>query len=383
MSWAYRVRTSKDSKGRWREQRRSGFETKREAERALTEVVAALHEGSFVQTTSMTLAEFLIEEWLPATAPPQVKYETWQDRTRNLEQHVVEHIGDLRLQDLNAADLNRLYAKLLKEGRRDDTGGLSPTTVRRIHAMLRKALNDAVRWGLLERNIVPLADPPPNRVVQASRRRSMRTWNYDELRTFLDSTHDHGLHPLFVVAAFTGMRRSELLGLRWDNVDLSNALLVVRGTVVPGEDGYEVTEDQKTAGSARTLHLDDRTLRTLEQQRLVLEARRRMVSPLWKDHDLVFPREDGSWWNPPAVSLAFRRAVKKADVPKIRFHDLRHTHATLLLKAGVNPKVVSERLGHSSVAFTLDTYAHVMPGMQAEAAELLSQLVYDPDNASN
>jgi integrase len=112
----------------------------------------------------------------------------------------------------------------------------------------------------------------------------------------------------------------------------------------------------------------------VEQERL-----RDMLGPGWQDNRLVFPQQDGTWWNPPAISLAFRRASERAGVPRIRLHDLRHTHATLLLAAGVNPKVVSERLGHSSVAFTLDTYAHVMPGMQPDAAELFVELVYGPD----
>lgn len=380
-SWAFRTYIGKDADGAWIEERRGGFTTRRDAERALTEVAASVARGTYVRSSNLTLGEYLRAEWLPATAPPRVRHETWDDRRRNLEQHVITRIGGVHLQELTTAHLNRLYGELLVDGRRDGTGGLSPTSVRRIHAMLRKALNDAVRWGLLERNVALIADPPPMRAVRAARRRSMRTWTEMQLRTFLASTEDHELHAMWVVAAFAGLRRSEVLGLRWSDVDLDGAVLAVRATVLPGADGYQLVEDQKSAESARTIHLDRHSVAILRRQRQAVDAARSTAGVAWQDHDLVFPRVDGCWWNPPAITLAFGRAVKTADVPHIRLHDLRHTHATLLLRSGVNPKVVSERLGHSSVAFTLDTYAHVMPGMQPEAAELFRGLVMPHDES--
>jgi integrase len=308
-----------------------------------------------------------------------VKYETWYDRKRNLEAHVIPHIGGIVLQDLNAAHINRLYADLLRDGRVHRDGGLSPTSVRRIHSILRKALNDAVRWGLLQRNPVPLADPPPQKAVAAARRRSMKTWNELELRRFLESTKGHHLHPAWVFAAATGVRRSELLGLRWTDVNLRGGTVSIRQTVLQTADGFRPVEDQKSALSARTLHIDRRTVSMLVEHRAAQEEHRQAIRTAWQDHDLVFPRQDGMWWNPPAITLAFSRAAKAAGVPVIRLHDVRHTHASLLLAAGVNPKVVSERLGHSSVAFTLDTYAHVLPGMQPQAAEMFMDLVLGAD----
>jgi len=181
--------------------------------------------------------------------------------------------------------------------------------------MLRKALNDAVRWGLLERNVALIADPPPMRAVRAARRRSMRTWTETELRTFLASTEDHELHAMWVIAAFAGLRRSEVLGLRWSDVDLDGAVLAVSATVLPGADGYQLVEDQKSAESARTIHLDRHSVAILRKQRQAVDDARATASVAWQDHDLVFPRADGCWWNPPAITLAFGRAVKAADVP--------------------------------------------------------------------
>ena len=377
-NWAFRTYIGKDADGRWIEERRGGFATKREAERALTEVAASVVQGAYVRTSTRTLAEYLRAEWLPATAPPRVRYETWDDRRRNLENHVIGRIGGVTLQQLTAAHLNRLYGELLADGRVNGAGGLSPTSVRRIHAMLRKALNDAVRWGLLERNVALTADPPSLRAVRAARRRTMHTWTDAELRTFLAGTEHHPLHSLWVATAFTGLRRSEVLGLRWPDIDLHGAVLAVRATVVPGPDGYQLIEDHKSADSARTIHLDAHTVAVLKRHRRTVNAACAAAGVAWHDHRLVFPTDDGSWWNPPAITVAFQRAVKATGVPAIRLHDVRHTHATLLLRSGVNPKVVSERLGHSSVAFTLDTYAHVMPGMQPEAAELFRRLIIEP-----
>jgi integrase len=284
--------------------------------------------------------------------------------------------GGVALGDLNAAHLNRLYADLLRDGRIQQPGGLSPTSVRRIHAMVRKALNDAVRWGLLNRNVALLADPPPLKVVRASRRRGMQTWSPSELRDFLASTREHELHNLWCVLAATGMRRSEILGLRWSEVDLVAGTLTVRQTILATADGFQPQDDQKSEGSARTIHLDRRTVAQLRAHRAAQNEAKLALGSAWQDNNLVFPRADGSWWNPPAISLAFHRAVKRAGVRPIRLQDVKHTHASLLLAASINPKVVSERLGHSSVAFTLDTYAHVMPGMQPEAAERFMELVH-------
>jgi integrase len=376
-AWHYRVRIAKDATGKWIEERRGSYPTRADAERALAEVVSAINGGSYVQRHDRTVGTFLLDEWLTATAPPRVRPDTWQDRDRNLRLHVVPHVGDVPLQDLGAAHLNRLYAELLHHGRVDGRGGLSPTSVRRIHSMLRKALNDAVRWGFVTRNVTQLADPPPQRLAAASRRRSMRTWSASELREFLTATAEDRWYPLWLLAASTGLRRSELLGLSWSDIDFDARTLAVRSTVLLDRDGgYELVDDQKSAVSGRTIHLDPRTVAALRQQGAAVEASRQAVGPAWTDHGLVFPQADGRWRNPPAVSAAFRRAVKRAGVPPIRFHDLRHGHATLLLRAGVNPKVVSERLGHSSVAFTLDTYAHVVPGMEPEAASRFSDLVF-------
>jgi integrase len=202
----------------------------------------------------------------------------------------------------------------------------------------------------------------------------MHTWSADELRKFLDaSTADPNL-PIWRLAASTGMRRGELLGLRWGDVDLVGGRLSLRQQLV--RSGASIAfGPPKTKAARRMIALDSGTVEALRARRAVWRDERLAFGPGYEDHDLVFCRPDGQPHDPDVVTHQFERAIERAGVHRIRFHDLRHTHATLLLKARVHPKVVQERLGHSSIAITLDTYSHVIPDMQDEAAAKIGAVV--------
>ena len=201
----------------------------------------------------------------------------------------------------------------------------------------------------------------------------MRTWTKEQLKAFLDTVKDDRLYSLWHTIAFTGMRRGEALGLRWSDVDLENARLAVRRALIPTNREVVVSEP-KTAKGRRVVALDPVTIEVLKAQaaRQLEEQKERDD---WVDSDLVFTAENGAALDPESVSRYWRQALKKAMLPAIRLHDLRHTHATLALQAGVHPKVVSERLGHATVSITLDTYSHAIPAMQEEAAALIAGLV--------
>jgi integrase len=248
---------------------------------------------------------------------------------------------------------------------------LSPKSIRLVHLVLHKALSDARRKGTVIRNVAELADPPKQR---ARKRQEIKVWSADELHRFLDHSRDHRLHPTWFVASHTGMRRGEVLGLRWADVDLDRRRLSVSQAVILV--AYKmVISDIKTDTGRRTIDLDGRTVEVLRAWRKRQLEERLLCGAAYQDNDLVFARPDGTPTNPDLFSQSFDRLLTRSDLPRIRLHDLRHTHATILLKAGVPVKVVSERLGHASPAFTISVYQHVIPGMQADAATVFSDLV--------
>ena len=338
----------------------------------LTELVKRMHDGDYRAPDKITVGEYLLKRWLP-TKKAQLRHSTFSGYQRNIELHINPNIGHIPLQKLQPEDLDMLYAYLLTDGRRNGTaGGLSPKSVRIVHAIIRKALADANRKGTITRNVADLADPPKVRAHS----REMTVWNGDELRRFLESIETHPLYTAYYLAANTGMRRGEVLGLTWRNVDLDAARLVVTQAVLAVDYEAAVT-DVKTANSRRMIDLDPRTVAELRTwRRIQLEAelasgRRRNV-----DDGFVFARPDGRPIHPDFFSQTWQRLIADSHLPKIRLHDLRHTHASILLQTGIPLKVVSERLGHSSPAFTMTVYQHVLPGMQADAAIAFSDAVF-------
>ena len=370
-NWGYTVDVG--SPGRRRQQRRNGFKTAEDAQRALHEVLAAIDKHSFVEPSALSVGDYLTEHWLPAVQPPTLRPKTWAEYRRVIRLRILPRIGGVPLQRLNAPQLNHLYAELLTSGRVDGAGGLSAKSVRETHVVIRKALGDAARWGLVQRNVAGLADPPPAHAAAADRRKAMHVWSGEQLSRFLTYTQHDGWPALWALLATTGMRRSEVLGLPWQDIDLDAKRLAVRQTLV-SVDGRPELGPPKSRHGVRTIDLDDRTTALLRRHQRQQEHDRHAAGPAWPSLGLVFVHPDGRWLHPDWVGERFRRITAVAGLPAIRLHDLRHTHATLLLRWGYNPKVVSERLGHHSVAFTLDTYAHVVPGMQQEAAEEFGNL---------
>ena len=251
------------------------------------------------------------------------------------------------------------------------------STVQHVHTALNKMLNDAERKGLITRNVARLANHPSQSAARASAP-EMQAWTADELRRFLAFIAGNRNEAMFRLAALTGMRRGELVGLRWSDVDFPRRRLTVNQavTVVEREQFISVP---KTRRSRRALDLDATTLATLQRHRARQREDYLRNGVTATASDRVFTTDLGEPLQPGSVGQAFRRLVAAADVPMIRLHDLRHTHASHLLMANINVKVVSERLGHASVGFTLDSYAHVMPGQQAEAAAAAAALLEPHD----
>jgi integrase len=355
-----------------------------EAEKVLAEEIKRRHDGVPVPTEKLTLGQYLTDRWLPIQKS-RVRHSTYDSYRRNIELHVLPALGRRPIERLTPDDIDVFYATLLTEGRKTPKAslvigegsavgpvGLAPKTVRNIHLMLNKAMNDAQRKGIVVRNVVALADAPTLKNRQEG---NIKAWDAKQLRTFLDSVRSHRLHPAFHLSSHTGMRRGEVLGLRWCDVDLENMRLSVRQALV--SIAYEVEiSDVKTGTGRRTIDLDPVTVDVLKAWRIERAEEKGGIDPA--GDELVFVKPDGSRIHPHSFSQVLDRKVAKLDVPTISLHDLRHTHATLLLKAGVPVKVVSERLGHANVAFTMAVYQHVLPGMQAAAASTFAQLLGNP-----
>ena len=370
-SWAYVVDIGAVG-GKRKQHTKSGFKTKAEAVAALATIQSSVARGDYVEPSSQSLGLYL-QFWLRAQQA-QLRASTLQSYESAVELHIAPRIGDVRLQAVTASTLDVLYADLLQDGRRDGRGGLSPHTVRNIHAVLRKALSDAARKGSILRNPAEAADPPKLGRSQVA----METWTPEQLRSFLNHTIGDRLYAAWVVAATTGMRRGEVLGLRWQDIDLEGMRLSVRQTLLSVE--YDlVFSTPKTRKGTRSIALDTTTVSALRAHKARQAEERLAWGPGWGDSGLAFTRENGSPIHPDLFSKRFGHQVKAAALPDIRLHDLRHTHATLALQAGIHPKVVSERLGHANVAITLDTYTHVVPALQSDAAELVAGLVFGPD----
>lgn len=370
-SWSVVYDEGRDESGRRIQRWRSGYATKREAEEALTKILGTLADGEYVRPNSDTFGEYL-DQWLEAVEV-QVRPSTFASYRMIVEKHVKPRLGSVKLQRLTALKLNTAYAEMLREGvlHAKKQHGLSPRTVRYTHTIVRKALADAVAWNLVPRNIADSANPPK----QA--KRSKKTWAADELRSFLGRARDDRLYAAYLLAATTGMRRGEILGLAWSALDLAGGRLSVSRSLVSVDYKVQLSEP-KTSQGRRVVALDPATVSALRAHRKAqLEERVAMGEGWANELDLVFVREDGSPIHPQAFSEAFKRHAAAARLPALSLHGLRHTHATLALRAGVHPKVVSERLGHASVAFTLDTYTDALPDMQETAAALVAALVLD------
>ena len=251
--------------------------------------------------------------------------------------------------------------------------GSALATVHHVHAVVHKMLNDAERKGIVIRNVARLANAP-SLTAARSRGPEMRVWTPSELSKFLSFIAGNRNEVTFRVLALTGVRRSELCGLRWQDIDLDRHRLTVNQAVTV-IDGDEHVDSPKSRRSRRVIDLDADTVALLKRHRTTQLEMYLRLGATASASDRVFTNEIGTPIRPDSVGQAFVRLVKESGIPLIRLHDLRHTHASHLLLAGINIKVVSERLGHSSVSFTLDTYAHVMPGQQAEAASAAAALL--------
>jgi integrase len=378
--WSIVYRAYDRERGARRQFRKGGFVSKAEAQKALRKALQQVDDGEHVTPSSFTLRAFVEQRWLPAVQG-ELRPSTFSSYSRNLRLHVLPALGATSLQRLDAGQLQALYGVLLARGRKDHKEGraLSVRTVRYIHTILKSALQAAVEWDLVRTN--PAAKVKSPKQSAATGPEGMRTWDRDQVRASLASTEGDRLRTLWLVLLTTGMRRGEALGLCWDAVDLDTGRLKVTRTLVDlGPGGEPVWSDPKTLAGRRVIALDSGTVAALRTHRAQQLTDRLAVGAGWSacakgDGGLVFTMPDGGPLHPERLSRRFQAGTRRAGLPMIRLHDLRHTHATLALEAGVNAKVMQERLGHADVSITLRVYSHVSQTLASDVAEQVARLI--------
>ena len=358
-SWELTIDLGRDAEGK----RQRKFVTVRgkraDADRRLREVMASLDKGLPLDTSKITVGEYL-QRWYRDYVIPHTRPRTAYRYEGDIRLHITPDIGHVQLAQLRAADVQKLEAKLLADGK-------TARSVRHVHVVLREALQHGMRWGLTHVNVADAVTPP--RVE----RKEVQVPSVDEVRRTLALAQETPYGTALTFMARTGVRRGECLGLRWAdiNMDTGNASIVQSLQRVIGR-GL-VFMPPKTAKSRRAIALDSETvnmLRELRGHQILIKAE---LGTVYHDNGLVFPGPFGSPLDPNALTRAFTKLSRKVGLRRVRLHDLRHFHATLLLEAGTHLKVVQERLGHSSIAITADIYSHVAPVLQREAADKFAE----------
>jgi integrase len=339
------------------------FKTRREAESALVHLVGQVHAGGTIPSTKARLAEFF-EVWLRDYVEAGVVPTTAASYRDTIRVHLAPALGQIPLTRLSPQAVQEYIADKLRQG-------LSTTTVRYHIAILHRALAHAIKWGLLAHNPVDRVDLP------RKARREIHVWDWEQIRLFsAEAKRSSPYYRLYLTAITTGMRQGELLGLRWQDVDLVAGVASVQQTLYRLGKSLLVKEP-KSNRSRRTVALAAILVEELQRIQQEQAARHQELGNAYQDHGLVFCQQIGKPLHAHnIVQRDFRQVTKRAGVPRIRFHDLRHCHATLLLQQGVHPKVVQERLGHSSISMTLDTYSHVVPGLQERAVTELEARLF-------
>jgi integrase len=358
-SWQITIDTGISDNGKRKRHIETLHGRKGDAQKRLNELLVNIEKGIYVPPGRLTLAEHL-HNWLEGYCKTSCSQRTYDGYQSIIEQHLIPALGHIRLKNLHPQAIQKYYGQACER--------LSPLTVHHHHRVLSQSLKYAVRQGYLGRNPAEMVDPP------SPRRKPMRTMTPGEVETLLDLAKDSAYYPAIYTALSTGLRQAELLGLRWRDVDL-DMLSISVSQVLYKRRGVCQFKEPKTSHSRRRVAMTPKLATYLRGYRAEREGLSLLLGkPLTLD-SLVFANVDGKPIDPGVLSHAFGKMARQAGLNGVRFHDLRHTFASLMLLRGAKPKVISEALGHSSVAFTMDTYSHIIDGMQEDAMALLDEVL--------
>ena len=326
---------------------------KKDAEKFLTEKLRELDTGMFIDIISITVSDYF-KYWVEECCIPNQSPTTYESYQKNINLHINPIIGDIKLKDLLPLHLQTLYSNRLKFG-------LSKTTVLYLHRIIHSALEQAMKWQLIPRNIADNVEPPKRNKFVA------QVLDSSQITELIKIAKETDIYIPIMIAISTGMRRGEILGLTWDNVDFNNNTIKIIKALYNTKNGLVFLEP-KTIKSKRIINIPPTLCNILKEHKQKQEFLKNALQNEYKDNNLVCCIENGSPFNPDSFTPKFRKLLDSSNLPKIRFHDLRHSHASLLLSQGVQPKFISERLGHSNINITMDLYSHIYEATNKEIA---------------
>lgn len=346
----------------------SGYKTKKEAQDARIEIVSKINNNNFVIPKKLTVKEYL-ESWFKTYVEPNLSPTTVQGYKVNIFHHMIPYIGGIQLQQLKAVNIQEMYNTLKEKGRIDGKKGLSSTSIRYVHRVLREALQHAVQQQLLPRNIADDITLPQ------AKKYKPKVYKPEEIATLLQCVKNTEYETAIHLAALLGLRRGEVLGLKWSDVDFKNKSITIQRQLLPTTKGI-IFKDPKTEDSIRTIALSERLVDILKKEKIKQKKQKLLLGKDYHDNDLICCKDNGEMFHPSSFSHDFAKILKQNNMEHIRFHDLRHSAATNMLNANIPIKLASNILGHSSVTITMDIYSHVINEKQKEAIETLDKSIF-------
>lgn len=362
------VDMGRDSNGKRQQKWFGGFKKKKEAEKELVKVLSQLESNTFICPDKLELGEYL-KQWFSDYVEANLAPKTIEGYRVNVEGHIIPELGKIPLQKLQPIHIQKFYKLKLEKGRLVGEGGLSPKSVLYIHRVLRQALNHAVKMQLIPRNVADCVEVPRQKVFKAA------YLNEGQVQNLLRAFKETNIYIAVLLAVGVGLRRGEAMGLQWKDIDFKSKIITISRSLLPSSKGL-IFHTPKTENSQRHIVVPDSILDELELQKSKQDDFKALLGDGYRNNDLITCYEDGTPINPASASHTFARVLQRNGLPHIRFHDLRHTNATLMLKHNIPAKVASERLGHSNIGITLDLYSHVMKEMQEDAANKLDQALF-------
>lgn len=358
----------RDEHGKKKQKWFNGYKTKKEAERDLPIILNQFQQNTFIEPIKTTLSEYL-RSWLANYVETNLSPTTLSGYKVNIEKHLIPAIGNIELQKLQPIHIQNLYNKKQINGRADGKGGLSAKSIIYIHRVLRKALQQAFRLQLVNRNVADYVELPKAKKFKPS------ILNIEQILKMLEDLKNTKFYIPVLLAVATGLRRGEVLGLRWADIDSKECTITINQNLIPDKTGVIITTP-KTENSHRTILVSQLIIQELLLHKEKQDKIKKDLEEIYYDHDLVNCKLDGLPLNPSTFSSDFSDILKKLKLPHVRFHDLRHMNATIMLKSNIPAKIASERLGHSTIGITLDLYSHVLNDMQKEAAETFDRILF-------